>query len=62
MVQSGAHKEYDWERTLYSGAKEVISDDIPEPKGKYHVTTKDVDASLHHDLTTGKAVTAFLTW
>ena len=47
---------------MYSRAKEVIPDDIPEPKGKYDVTTHYVDANLHHDLTTGKAVTAVLHW
>ena len=31
------HREYDWQRTVYAGAKEEISHDIPEPKGK-HVT------------------------
>ena len=54
------HKEYDWERTVYSGAEEVIPHDIPEPKGKYVVTTHDVDANFHHDQATGKAVTAVL--
>ena len=27
------HKEYDWQRTVYSGAKEEVPHDIPEPKG-----------------------------
>ena len=26
------HKEYDWQRTVYRGAKEEIPHDIPEPK------------------------------
>ena len=38
------HKQCDCERTVYSGAKEVIADDIPEPKGRYVVTTHYVDA------------------
>ena len=54
------HKEYDWQRTVYEGVKEEIPHDIPEPKGKYVTTTTYVDANLHHDQVTGKAVTACL--
>ena len=54
------HKEYDWQRTVYRGAKEEIPHDIPEPKGKHVTTTTYVDANLHHDQVTGKAVTAYL--
>ena len=54
------HKDYDWQRTVYEGAKEEIPHDIPEPKGKYVTTTTYVDANLHHDQVTGKAVTACL--
>ena len=52
------HKEYDWQRTVYRGAKEEIPHDIPEPKGKHVTTSTYVDANLHHDQVTGKAVTA----
>ena len=54
------HKEYDWQRTVYGGAKEEIPHDIPEPKGKHVTTTTYVDANLHHDQATGKTVTACL--
>ena len=54
------HKEYDWQRTVYRGAKEEIPHDIPEPRGKHVTTTTYVDANLHHDQVTGKAVTACL--
>ena len=56
------HKEYDWQRTVavYSGAKEEIPHDIAEPKGKHVTTTTYVDANLHHDQVTGRAVTACL--
>ena len=54
------HKEYDWQRTVYPGAKEEIPHDIPEPKGKHVTTTTYVDANLHHDQVTGRAVTACL--
>ena len=54
------HKEYDWQRTVYAGAKEEIPHDIPEPKGKHATTTTYVDTSLHHDQVTGRAVTACL--
>ena len=54
------HKEYNWQRTVYRGAKEEIPHDIPDPKGKQVTTTTYVDANLHHDQVTGKAVTACL--
>ena len=53
-------QEYDWTRTVYSGACEQIPHDIPKPLGKPVQTTHYVDANLHHDLATGKAVTAAL--
>ena len=53
-------QEYDWTRTVYSGACEQIPHDIPQPLGKHVQTTHYVDANLHHDLATGKAVTAVL--
>ena len=53
-------QEYDWTRSVYSGACEQIPHDIPKPLGKHVQTTHYVDANLHHDLTTGKAVTAVL--
>ena len=57
---SGPHDEDDWTRTVYSGACEQIPHDIPQPLGKHVQTTHYVDANLHHDLATGKAVTAAL--
>ena len=53
-------QDYDWTRTVYSGACEQIPHDIPKPLGKHVQTTHYVDANLHHDLATGKAVTAVL--
>ena len=53
-------QEYDWTRTVYSGACEQIPHDIPKPLGRHVQTTHYVDANLHHDLATGKAVTAAL--
>ena len=53
-------KEYYWQRTVYAGAKEEIPHEIPEPKGNHVTTTTYVDANLHHDQITGKAVTACL--
>ena len=46
--------------SVYSGACEQIPHDIPKPLGKHVQTTHYVDANLHHDLATGKAVTAVL--
>ena len=53
-------QEYDWTRSVYSGACEQIPHEIPKPLGKHVQTTHYVDANLHHDLATGKAVTAVL--
>ena len=53
-------QDFDWTRTSYGAVKEHIPKDIPNPKGKRVITTIYVDASLHHDLTTGKSVTAVL--
>ena len=53
-------QEYDWTRSVYSGACEQIPHDIPKPLGEHRQTTHYVDANLHHDHATGKAVTAVL--
>ena len=53
-------QEYDWTRSVYSAACEQIPHNIPKPLGKHVQTTHYVDANLHHDLATGKAVTAAL--
>ena len=54
------HKEYDWQRTVYSGAKEEVPHDISEPKVKHVITTTYVDANLHHDQVSGWAATVNL--
>ena len=53
-------QEYDWTRSVYSGACEQIPHYIPKPLGKHGQTTHYVDVNLHHDLATGKVVTAVL--
>ena len=53
-------QEYDWTRSVYFGACQQIPHDIPKPLWKHVQTTHYVDANLHHDLATGKAVTAVL--
>ena len=50
-------QEFDWSRTVYGSPKGIIPTDIPEPRGKYVTTAHYVDANLHHDLVTGRAVT-----
>ena len=54
------HKEYNWARTVYAGAREEKPCDLPKPLGKYVKSTHYVDANVHHDLVTGKAFTAIL--
>ena len=53
-------QEYDLTKSIYSGTCEQIPHDIPKPLGKHVQNTHYVDANLHHDLATGKAVTASL--
>ena len=54
------HKEYDWTRTVFGGAREEKPHDLPKPSGKSVTSTNYVDANLHHDLVTRKVVTAIL--
>jgi hypothetical protein len=51
---------YDWEHTVYAGAKEELPDDAPPPLGKEVVMTSFFDANLYHDIITGKSVTGIL--
>ncbi len=53
-------EEYEWEFSVYSGAKEMIPENAPEPLGKPVVTTTYVDANLYHCMLTGKSVTGVL--
>jgi hypothetical protein len=52
--------EYDWEFSVYSGAKEELPKDAPEPLGKPVLTTTYVDANLYHCMLTGKSVSGIL--
>jgi hypothetical protein len=51
---------YDWERTVYGKVKEEFPTDAPVPLGKPIILTSYVDANLHHDMITGRSVTAVL--
>ena len=53
-------QEVDWSRTVYGSPKEIIPTDIPQTRGKYVTSVRYVDANLHHDLVTDRAVTAIL--
>jgi hypothetical protein len=52
--------EYNWEFSVYSGAKEELPKDAPEPLGKPVLTTTYVDANLYHCMLTGKSVSGIL--
>ena len=54
-------QEYDWTRSVYSGACEQIPHDIPKPLGEHGQTTHYVDANLHHDHATEKLLLQFCT-
>ena len=60
IVQIYLMKNMTGRETVYSGAKEEIPHDIPEPKRKHVTTTTYVDSNLHHAQVTGRAVTACL--
>jgi Reverse transcriptase (RNA-dependent DNA polymerase) len=51
---------YDWARTVYGQVTEELPKDAPMPKGKSITLTSYVDANLHHDMITGRSVTAVL--
>ena len=53
-------QEYEWSRTVYGNVKEEIPRDVPKHLGKRVITTTFLDASLLHDIVTGKSVTAVL--
>jgi hypothetical protein len=55
-----ARTEYNWEFSVYRGAKEKIPRDAPKPLGKPVVSTTCVDANLYHCMLTGKSVSGFL--
>ncbi len=52
--------EYDWEFSVYRGAREELPKNAPEPLGKPVVTTTYVDANLYHCMLTGKSVSGVL--
>jgi hypothetical protein len=52
--------EYDWSLSVYGDVKEIITTDIPEPKGKYVTLSQYFDVNLYHDMVTGRSVTAIL--
>ena len=52
----------DWEHSVYGKHEEDIAENIPEPLGKRIVHTHYFDASLMHDILSGKAVTGVCTF
>ena len=49
--------DHNWEHSVYGKHEEDIAEDTPEPLGKRIVLTHYFDASLMHDVLSGKAVT-----
>ena len=54
--------DHDWEHNVYGKYEEHIAENLPEPLGKRIVLIHYVDASLVHDLLSGKAVTGVCTF
>ena len=52
--------EYDWSRSVYGDAKELIPEDAPPPLGKFVTLSHFVDANLMHCMITGRSVTGIL--
>jgi hypothetical protein len=52
--------EYDWEFSVYQGAREELPKNAPEPLGKPIITTTYVDANLSHCMLAGKPVSGIL--
>ena len=52
--------QYDWEKTFYGNAKEVIAVNCPKPMGPPVTVTTYVDANLCHDMLSGKSVTGIV--
>jgi len=52
--------EYDWSRTVYTGAREEYPSNLPAARGEPVQMGTYVDANLYHDMLTGKAVTGVL--
>jgi hypothetical protein len=55
-----AERSYNWDRSIYEGASEIIPSDVPEPLGKSVVLTSYVDGNLYQDMLTGRSVTGIL--
>ena len=53
-------QEYEWTRTVYGNVKEEFPRIMPKSLGKRVITTTFLDASLLHDIVTGKSATPVL--
>jgi hypothetical protein len=52
--------EFDWSRTVYGAAEEMVANDAPTPLGSYVTLSHFIDANLMHDLTNGRSMTGIL--
>ena len=55
-------QDYDWEHSVYGKHEEDIAENLPEPLGKRIVLPHYFNASLVHDILSGKAVTGVCTF
>ena len=51
---------YNWDHFIYGKVNEEIPKDIPEPSGKFGITTHYIDANLYHDIMMKISVTCIL--
>ena len=53
-------QEFEWARTIYGNAREIIPKDAPEPLGNNITLSHFVNTNLYHDMMTGRSVTGIL--
>jgi hypothetical protein len=53
-------KKFDWSSSVYGNVQEDMPHDMPVPKGKVVRTSTYQDATLFHDLVTGRSMTGLI--
>ena len=59
-MSSLQHDEFGWERSVYGDVRELIPEDVPEPRGVIITMTTFVDDNLMYDVISGRSVIGVL--